>query len=239
MEWQMENLIEWLNSRKSNDGSTGGDDISFEYGGHWFEALGVRKGDYERDVYLLVGKSGERATRTTGDIDAGDDSKKFYCFYVGSEWDVDQFKDALDHLIAEFEEFEKNKREKANDLETQAAILLKYGLPKFDNRHNSFVMGVNSPHPHTAPVKPLVELSMEDGVFVCRFKEKEAFRVAVDVTTPESRQQLVAALREMLIHLPPEDGAKIVEHGIAVDFDAPDLAKLIETELAIKVVSNK
>ena len=231
MEWQTENLIEWLNSRKINGGST----VNFEYGGHWFEALGVRKGDYERDVYLLVGKSGKRATRTTGDIDAGDDSKKFYCFYVGSEWDVDQFKDALARLIAEFEE---NKREKANDLETQAAILLKYELPKFDNRHNSFVMGVNSPHPDIATSKPLVKLSAEDGVLVCRFKGEE-FRIAGDGTTPESRQQLVAALREMLTKLPPEDGAKIVEHGIIVTFDAPDLAKLIEAEVAIKVVREK
>ena len=145
MEWQTEKMSGWLNSRKSNDGSTGGDDINFEYGGHWFEALGVRKGDYERDVYLLVGKSGKRATRTTGDIDAGDDSKKFYCFYVGSEWDVDQFKDALARLIAEFEE---NKREKINGDETPAAILLKYGLTEFDNTRNSFVIGFNSPRLH-------------------------------------------------------------------------------------------
>ena len=228
MEWQAENLIEWLNSRKINGGST----VNFEYGGHWFEALGVRKGYYERDVYLLVGKSGKRATRTTGDIDAGDDSKKFYCFNVG-EWNVDHVKDALDHLIAEFED---RKRERANDLETQAAILLKYELPKFDNRHNSFVMGVNSPHPNTAPSKPLVKLSAEDGVLVCRFKGEE-FRIAGDGTTPESRQQLVAALREMLLKLPPEDGVKIVEHGMIVTFDAPELAKLIESEMSIKVVS--
>ena len=234
MEWQTENLIEWLNSRKINGGSTGGDDINFEYRGHWFEALGAHK-DHECDVYLLVGKSGEQATRTTGAIDDGD-YKKFYCFNVGSEWGIDQIKDALDRLIAEFE---KDKREKANDLETQAAILLKYGLTEFDNTRNSFVIGFNSPHPNTAPAKPLVELFMEDGALVCRFKEKEAFRIAGDGTTPESRQQLVAALREMLLKLPPEDGAKIVEHGIAVDFDAPELARLIETELAIKVVLNK
>ena len=77
------------------------------------------------------------------------------------------------------------------------------------------------------------------SALVCRFKGKEAFRVAGDGTTPESRQQLVAALREMLLKLPPEHGAKIVEQGIAVDFDAPELAKLIETELAIKVIPKK
>ena len=70
-----------------------------------------------------------------------------------------------------------------------------------------------------------------------RVKGEEAFRIAGDGATPESRRQLVAALREMLLKLPPKDGAKIVEHGIAVDFDAPELAKLIETELAIKVLS--
>ena len=135
--------------------------------------------------------------------------------------------------------FEKDKREKANDLETQAAILLKYGLTEFDNTRNSFVIGFNSPPLHTATVKPLVKLSAEDGALVCRFKGEEAFRIAGDGTTPESRQQLVAALREMLLKLPPEDGVKIVEHGIAVDFDAPELAKLIETEMAIKVVREK
>ena len=81
-----------------------------------------------------------------------------------------------------------------------------------------------------------VKLTIEGGELVGRFESKEAFRVTGDGTTPESRQQLVAALREMLLHLPPEAGEKIVGHGIAVDFDAPDLAKLIETELAIKVI---
>ena len=60
---------------------------------------------------------------------------------------------------------------------------------------------------YTSTVKPLVKLSAEDGTLVCRFKGKEAFRVAGDGTTPEIRQQLVAALREMLIHLPPDDGS--------------------------------
>ena len=90
-------------------------------------------------------------------------------------------------------------------------------------------------HFHTASVNPFVKLSAEDGALVGRFEGEEAFRISGDGTTPESRQQLLAALQEMLIHLPPEDGAKIVEHGIAVDFDAPDLAQLIETVLAIKV----
>ena len=235
MEWQTEDLIEWLNSIKINGGSIGGDDINFEYGGHWFQLLGARNA-HECDVYLLEGEKqgGEPATRIDSGIGAVDDAAKFYCFNVGSEWDVDQFKDALDHLIAEFEE---HKREKANGSETPAAILLKYGLTEFDNTRNSFVIGFNSPPLHTATVKPLVKLFVEDGALVCRFKEKEAFRIAGDGTTPESRQQLVAALREMLLKLPPEDGAKIVEHGIVVDFDASDQARLIESELAIKVVS--
>ena len=92
-------------------------------------------------------------------------------------------------------------------------------------------------HPNAA--RPHMALAREDGALVCRFKGEETFRVAGDGTTPESRRALVAALREMLLKLPPEDGAKIVEHGIAVDFDAPDLAKLIETELAIKVIPKK
>ena len=92
---------------------------------------------------------------------------------------------------------------------------------------------------HTATVKPLVKLSAENGALVGRLKGKEAFRIAGDGATPESRQQLLATLREMLLKLPPKDGANIVEHGIAVDFDAPDLAKLIETELAIKVIPKK
>lgn len=135
--------------------------------------------------------------------------------------------------------FEKDKREKANGSETPAAILLKYGLPKFDNTRNSFVIGFKSPPLHTATVKPLVKLFVEDGALVCRFKGKEVFRIAGDGAIPEDRQQLVTALREMLLKLPPDDGAKIVKHGIAVDFDAPELAKLIETELAIKVIPKK
>ena len=82
----------------------------------------------------------------------------------------------------------------------------------------------------------LARLTVEAGSVVCRFKGEEVFRIAGDGTTPESRQQLVASLREMLLHLRPEDGAEIVEQGISVCFDEPDLAKLIETELAIKVV---
>ena len=85
----------------------------------------------------------------------------------------------------------------------------------------------------------LMKLSAEDGALVCRFKGEETFRIAGDGTTPESRQQLVAALREMLLKLPPDAGSKIVEHGMVVTFDAPDLAKLIETELAIKVTHKK
>jgi len=89
--------------------------------------------------------------------------------------------------------------------------------------------------PNAASAKPLVKLSAEDEALVCRFKGEEVFRISGDGTTPESRQQLVASLREMLLHLPPDDGAKIAEHGIAVDFDDPEPAKLIESELAIKV----
>lgn len=93
--------------------------------------------------------------------------------------------------------------------------------------------------PNAATLKPLVKLSAESGALVCRFKGKEAFRIAGDGTTPESRQQLVASLREMLIHLPPEDGAKIVGHGMVVTFAAPELAKLIEADLALKVIPKK
>ena len=59
---------------------------------------------------------------------------------------------------------------------------------------------------HSAPAKPLVKLSAEDCALFCRFKGKETFRVAGDGTTPESRRQLIAALREMLLKLPPKDG---------------------------------
>ena len=85
--------------------------------------------------------------------------------------------------------------------------------------------------------RPLIALAKKDGALVCRFKGKETFRIAGDGTTPESRRQLVAALREMLIHLPPEDGAKIVKHGIAVAFDAPALAQSLQEELMLQVVS--
>ena len=85
--------------------------------------------------------------------------------------------------------------------------------------------------------KNCLVLAREAGALVCRFKGKEAFRIAGDGTTPESRQQLVAALREMLIHLPPEDAARIAANGIAIAFDAPELAQSLREELMLQVVS--
>ena len=79
-------------------------------------------------------------------------------------------------------------------------------------------------------------LSREAGALVGRFKGKEVIRVPGDGATPKNRRQLVSALREMLIHLPPEDGAQIAAHGIALAFDAPALAQSLREELMLKVV---
>ena len=87
--------------------------------------------------------------------------------------------------------------------------------------------------------KPLLRLVAGTDHITCLVFDKIAFHVEGDRSEAETLRKVVFALREMLIHLPPEDGAKIVERGIAVCFDAPDLVKLIETELAMKVVSGK
>jgi len=79
-------------------------------------------------------------------------------------------------------------------------------------------------------------LSREAGAFVGRFKGKEVIRVPGDGAALESRRQLVSVLREMLIHLPPEDAAQIAAHGIALAFDAPGLVQSLQEELMLKVV---
>ena len=79
-------------------------------------------------------------------------------------------------------------------------------------------------------------LSREAGFLIGRFGGKEVVRVSGDGAAPETRRQLVSALREMLIHLPPEDAAQIAAHGIALAFDAPVLAQSLQEELMLKVV---
>ena len=83
---------------------------------------------------------------------------------------------------------------------------------------------------------PGLTLSREAGDLIGRIGSKEVVRVPGDGAAPESRRQLVAALREMLIHLPPEDGARIAANGIAIAFEAPELAQSLQEELMLKVV---
>lgn len=84
------------------------------------------------------------------------------------------------------------------------------------------------------PVTPV----LEGKEIVGRFRDEEMFRVAGDVSRAETRRKVLSALQEMLPHLPPEDAAEIAAQGIAADFAAPALAELVQTELAIKLVSN-
>ena len=84
--------------------------------------------------------------------------------------------------------------------------------------------------------KNCLVVAREAGALVGRFKGKEVIRVPGDGAAPETRRQLVSALRDMLIHLPPEDGAQIAAHGIALAFDAPALAQSLQEELMLQVV---
>ena len=79
-------------------------------------------------------------------------------------------------------------------------------------------------------------LSREAGALVGRFGGKEVVRISGDSAAPETRRQVVSALREMLIHLPPKDAAQIADHGISLAFDALELAQSLQEELMLKVV---
>ena len=83
-----------------------------------------------------------------------------------------------------------------------------------------------------------VTLGLEGKEIVGCFREAEIFRIAGDVSRAETRRKVLSALREMLLHLPPEDAAEIAAQGIAADFAAPALAELVQNELTQNLHEN-
>ena len=78
-----------------------------------------------------------------------------------------------------------------------------------------------------APTREFGEIS------ICHNGEK-TFSISGDAADAKTRQELITALRETLLRLPPEEGEKVVADGIAIDFSAPELEELIRNETAMK-----
>ena len=57
----------------------------------------------------------------------------------------------------------------------------------------------------TRRVETPVTLGLEGKEIVGRFRDEEMFRVAGDVSRAETQKEVLSALREKLLHLPPED----------------------------------
>ena len=79
-------------------------------------------------------------------------------------------------------------------------------------------------------------ISRDGDEVVIRFKGREIFRMAMDVSRRETQRDLVSVLRVILLYASPEDGSKIIENGIVIGFPATELAELIRTELAVTVI---
>ena len=76
-------------------------------------------------------------------------------------------------------------------------------------------------------------VSMEDSEIVIRYKGEKVFSISGGGSDDA---KLITALRETLLHMPPEEGAQVIENGIAIDFSDPELEKLIQDETAMKTV---
>ena len=76
-------------------------------------------------------------------------------------------------------------------------------------------------------------VSMEDSEIVIRYKGEKVFSIS---GCGSDDAKLITALRETLLHMPPEEGAQVIENGIAIDFSDPELEKLIQDETAMKTV---
>ena len=89
---------------------------------------------------------------------------------------------------------------------------------------------------NTKGVKKPLLVSMEDREIVVRYKGVEMFRTGKNEPKTEMQQELIAALRETLVHIPPEECSDVIDNGIAIDFSDPELEKLIQDETAMKTV---
>ena len=82
--------------------------------------------------------------------------------------------------------------------------------------------------------KAILLVSEEAGKISVRYKGDSVFSAAGEGADAKTRQELVAALRETLTRMPPEEAAKVLDEGIAIDFAAPELEELIRLETAMK-----
>ena len=92
---------------------------------------------------------------------------------------------------------------------------------------------MNKNNNKTKDTKPLLLVSREDREIVIRHKGEKVFSISVGGSDDA---KLITALRETLLHMPPEEGAQVIENGIAIDFSDPELEKLIQNETAMKTV---
>ena len=81
--------------------------------------------------------------------------------------------------------------------------------------------------------KPILLVSREDREIVIRYKGEKVFSIS---RGGSDDAKLITALRETLLHMPPEEGAQVIENGVAIDFSDPELEKLIRNETAMKTV---
>lgn len=84
----------------------------------------------------------------------------------------------------------------------------------------------------TTGAQTILLISRKDGGISIRHNGETVFSAAGDGSNAKTRKELIAALRETILRMPPEDAAKVVEQGIAIDFAAPDLEELIRNETA-------
>jgi len=85
----------------------------------------------------------------------------------------------------------------------------------------------------TTGAQAILLISRKDGEIVLRYNGEKVFSAAGDGSDAKTRQELLAALRETVLRMPPEEAAKVIEQGIAVDFAAPDLEEFIQNEAGI------
>ena len=79
-------------------------------------------------------------------------------------------------------------------------------------------------------------VSMEDNEIVILYNEEKVFSISPDSFDAKKRRQFITALREILVHIPPEECCDVIDNGIAIDFSDPELEKLIQNETAMKTV---
>ena len=94
------------------------------------------------------------------------------------------------------------------------------------------IMGYFRPNDTKTPLL----VSMEDSEIVILYNGEKVFSISPDSFDAKKRRQFITALREILVHIPPEECCDVIDNGIAIDFSDPELEKLIQDETAMKTV---